>query len=563
MKISLSLGQRLVLAVSSIALGLTAVLTAVNVIDQRSTLAAITAEQERGTSVVKQGEHDRLTKLMAEQIGASRSEIQKKSEVLAKLLAELIPAALVTFDDEALDRACASIGKDPEVLLAFVADKNGKPRSSHLDPELAKELKVATVAAALSALTARGDICAATDDVLNNGKSVGKTTVLVSDRRIRREEARISTSFTDLQTSTGKAFLAMDQAQVELINQAKVQLIWHSIIAGSLSMVVAMVLAWVLARSITRPVRAAAKILERVAGGDFTHTLTIERGDELGEMSRSLNVTINTLKDTMQQVATAAANVNARAVSLTKASESMATTATQVSSQATEAAATTQQISASLSSVATGTEELSTSIGEIAKGANEAGLISRDAAVRADDAVQRVIQQEKSSLEIGEVVKLITDISQQTNLLALNATIEAARAGDAGKGFAVVASEVKLLAQQAAEAAARINQTITSIQHQAKETGIVITGIANVVKRIDVLQQTVSAAVEEQTATTSEMSRNVTEAANGSAETAAGVNQLADAATKVSGNASETRAAAQELTVLAGDLQKLVGRFTM
>ncbi len=560
---SITLGQRLVLAVSSIALGLTAMLTAVSLIDQRSTLAAITAEQERGTSLVKRGEHDRLAKLMAEQIAASRSEIQKKSDVLASLLAELTPAALVTFDDEALDRACASIDKDPEVLLVFVSDKNGKPRSSHLDPALAKELNVSSVAAAFTALTARGDVCSASDEVLNSGKGVGKTTVLVSDRRIRREEARISASFNDLQSETGKAFQAMDQAQVVLITQAKTQLIWHSLITGSFSMFIAMVLAWILARSITRPVRAAAKLLERVAGGDFTHTLAIERRDELGEMSRSLNLTINTLKDTMQQVATAAANVNARAVSLTQASEGMATTAIQVSAQATEAAATSQQISASLSSVATGTEELSTSIGEIAKGANEAGLISRDAAGRAGDAVQRVMQQEKSSQEIGEVVKIISDISQQTNLLALNATIEAARAGEAGKGFAVVASEVKLLAQQAAEAAARISQTVTAIQNQAKETGVVITGIANVVKRIDELQQTVSAAVEEQSATTIEMSRNVNEAANGSAETAAVVNQLADTATRVSTNASETRAAAQELTVLAGDLKKLVGRFTM
>src|SRR6185436_9825997 len=73
-----------------------------------------------------------------------------------------------------------------------------------------------------------------------------------------------------------------------------------------------------------------------------------------------------------------------------------------------------------------------------------------------------------SSVEIGNVIKVITTIAKQTNLLALNATIEAARAGEAGKGFAVVANEVKELAKQTAEATEDIAQRIGAIQNDAQ-----------------------------------------------------------------------------------------------
>src|SRR3546814_3506271 len=89
----------------------------------------------------------------------------------------------------------------------------------------------------------------------------------------------------------------------------------------------------------------------------------------------------------------------------------------------------------------------------------------------------------ETSVEIGEVIKVITSIAEQTNLLALNATIEAARAGEAGKGFAVVANEVKELAKQTAEATGDIAGKVTAIQTDAKAARDAIPGNTELIRQ--------------------------------------------------------------------------------
>src|SRR6202000_3305836 len=102
----------------------------------------------------------------------------------------------------------------------------------------------------------------------------------------------------------------------------------------------------------------------------------------------------------------------------------------------------------------------------------------------------------ESSVEIGEVVKVITSIAQQTNLLALNATIEAARAGEAGKGFAVVANEVKELAKEAAKATEDIGRKIEAIQTDTKGAVEAIQQIGGVINQINDISNTIASAVE-------------------------------------------------------------------
>src|SRR3546814_14264773 len=94
------------------------------------------------------------------------------------------------------------------------------------------------------------------------------------------------------------------------------------------------------------------------------------------------------------------------------------------------------------------------SIKEIAGSATDAARIAGNAVAAAESTTETVSRLGESSVEIGEVIKVITSIAEQTNLLALNATIAAARAGEAGKGFAVVATQGKGLAKQTAEARA-------------------------------------------------------------------------------------------------------------
>jgi len=246
---------------------------------------------------------------------------------------------------------------------------------------------------------------------------------------------------------------------------------------------------------------------------------------------------------------------------LSSVSQLLSTNAEQTTAQANVVSSAAEQVSASAQTLATGVDNLSASVREISESAKEAAEVARVSVKTAAGANERINKLGKSSMEIGEVVKVITQIAEQTNLLALNATIEAARAGPAGKGFSVVANEVKELARETAKATKNISQMIEVIQNDTKEAIQAIGEISSVINRISTLQNTIAVAVEEQTSTTAEISHNVAEAASGSAEIARNITQVAEAAQGTAEGAGNTQVSAHELARMAADLQQLVDQY--
>jgi twitching motility protein PilJ len=229
--------------------------------------------------------------------------------------------------------------------------------------------------------------------------------------------------------------------------------------------------------------RQVIRLLDDVEGaarGDLTVQAEVT-ADVLGAVADSFNLTIQNLREIVQQVKQATRQVS-------KGSTENEIFARSLSSDALRQA---EELAVTLNSV----QVMTNSIQRVAESAREAEEVARSAsatALKGGEAVERTVsgilqiretvaettrkvkRLAESSQEISKIVALISQIASRTNLLALNASIEAARAGEAGRGFAIVADEVRQLADRAAKASKEIEQIVLQIQ---SETGSVMTAM--------------------------------------------------------------------------------------
>lgn len=354
-----------------------------------------------------------------------------------------------------------------------------------------------------------------------------------------------------------------DQAKLESIAREEIaffSIAAYAVIAGVLLLTVLGFL--FLFRRVIRPVAGLTGVMTKLAAGDLhAKAEGAERGDEIGDMVRALEVFRGNLVETERmrgqqaedaakaeehrraslremaqgveaEASSAVMRVSGEATEMARLAVAMSGSVSSVTEQCQGVAAAAQQAMMSATSVTAATQQFSASIQEVSQQLSNARKITA-ATVETSERTRAAVTNLAEAVEkIGNVANIISEIADQTNLLALNATIEAARAGEAGRGFAVVANEVKSLSSQTAKSTEEIRRHVADIQVVMQQTTDVVSEIAHQISSVDEGSTVIAAAMEEQTATIGEIARHVEETARAASFVADSVSIVLDEAAK-------------------------------
>jgi methyl-accepting chemotaxis protein len=390
--------------------------------------------------------------------------------------------------------------------------------------------------------------------VVNSPKGADALRTLVAARsNFKAHEHKLIEMIKAGQVNEGRAYLVKDMlppqtaylAAIEAFAEIQAQgmeefaaeaaRIAHSANVLMLSMSAAATLlaigvAVLLTRSITRPIREAVKVAETVAAGDLTMRIEVTRTDETGQLLQALKRMNESLVDVVSGVR--------------QGTGTIATASNQIASGNQDLSSRTEEQASSLEQTAAAMEQLTSTVKQNADNSRQANQLAASAsevALQGGAVVGQVVATmgsiHASSKKIVDIIGVIDGIAFQTNILALNAAVEAARAGEQGRGFAVVASEVRSLAQRSAAAAKDIKTLIDdSVQKvdagsaQVAEAGKTMDQIVASVRRVTDIMGEISAASTEQTTGIEQINHAVTQMDQVTQQNAALVEEAAAAA---------------------------------
>jgi methyl-accepting chemotaxis protein len=350
-----------------------------------------------------------------------------------------------------------------------------------------------------------------------------------------------------------------------------------AVIATIIAVVIIIALLGMLIRLLIQPLHVMTRAMEDIADGegDLTKRLTIINNDEFGILGTAFNRFVERIHSSIREVSSATGQVNEVALRVVAASNSSMYNSDQQASRTSSVAAAINQLGAAAQEIARNAAQASNQASD-ARGLAEDGQQVVDRSIKAMNQLSSMLSASSSNIEslnsktvnIGQILEVITSISQQTNLLALNAAIEAARAGEAGAWFAVVADEVRNLAHRTQESAQQVQTMIEELQVGARESvstmsdsqrhsqdsveianlaGERLNSVTQRIGEIDGMNQSVATATEEQTAVVESINVDITE-----------INTLNQEGVE---NLQATLRACSDLEQQASRLKQLVGSF--
>ncbi|MEH6575477.1 MAG: methyl-accepting chemotaxis protein [Amphritea sp.] len=344
-----------------------------------------------------------------------------------------------------------------------------------------------------------------------------------------------------------------------------------------IELVLGLILGYIVTISVTRPIKSAVSVANRMAEGDFSLDVKSDSKDETGQLLNAMGNMSRRLRKMITEVLGSSAQINASTAELSSVSE-----------QSNQAIAYQQS---NTEMVATAITEMVATVQDMAENTAGAAHATQQAKIEAQNGVE-VVQNNQQAMEqlvskvnlasdkmnqlkedsndIGGILGVIREIADQTNLLALNAAIEAARAGEQGRGFAVVADEVRSLAQRTQQSTQEIQALIDRLQQGTTAAVEVMNESCAQVEdnsqRAEKVRESLSA-ITQAVATINDMNVQIASASEQQLAVAEDVNQnvvnISESGDQILSGSKQNEISSEELAKLSGELQALMGRFKL